>query len=463
MVILQLLKHGLVQHYHDPLLAGHHDLQELAKSYRQVALARERLADSLLWPPATRAWWRRIRRHLPRRADAVLAQAEAARLPHCGTGLGRPTDIDLRCSVSSVVLNILLSLGTPPKIGRPHVPGRLPSSRHPSYHPAMPSQLFAAVIATLLLVGVVVAEAQQAARQATIGVLSGLSREERQDSLEAFRRELRALGWEEGKNLSIEERYADGDVARLPALSEELVQRKVEIIVVSTSAATSAAMRATNTIPIVMVDVGDPLTSKFVSNLARPGGNVTGTTNMALGLTQKRLEILKEALPSARRIAMMLHPESVIGATLWRDAEIAARHLGLRLQRLEIRSRDDLRRAFQAAVNARADAMVPLADPLNAVLTDDILDLAARYRLPTMMEDRGSVDAGALLAYYSDPHKAYSRVASYVARILDGTKPGELPVEQPTTFELAINLKTAKALGLDVPATLLARADEVIE
>jgi len=360
-------------------------------------------------------------------------------------------------------LYILLSPGTAPKSAGRRVPGRLPSSRHPSYHPAMPSQLFASVIATLLLAGVAVAEAQQAARQATIGVLSGLSREERQDSLETFRRELRALGWEEGKNLSIEERYADGDVARLPALSEELVQRKVEIIVVSTSAATSAAMRATNTIPIVMVDVGDPLTSKFVSNLARPGGNVTGTTNMALGLTQKRLEILKEALPSARRIAMMLHPESVIGATLWRDAEIAARHLGLRLQRLEIRSRDDLRRAFQAAVNARADAMVPLADPLNAVLTDDILDLAARYRLPTMMEDRGSVDAGALLAYYSDPHKAYSRVAFYVARILDGTKPGELPVEQPTTFELAINLKTAKALGLTIPPSLRQRADQVIE
>jgi putative ABC transport system substrate-binding protein len=327
----------------------------------------------------------------------------------------------------------------------------------------MRSRLFTAVMAILLLAGVVVGEAQQAARQATIGVLSGISREGRQVSLEAFRRELRAMGWEEGQNLSIEERFADGDVTRLPALSEELVQRKVEVIVASTSAATSAAMRATNTIPIVMVDVGDPLTSKFVTNLARPGRNVTGTTNMALGLTQKRLEILKEALPGARRVAMMLHPDSVIGATLWRDAGTAAQHLGLRLQRLEIRNRDDLRRAFEAAANARADALVPLADPLNAVLTDDILDLAAKYRLPTMMEDRSSVEAGALLAYYSDPQRAYRRVASYVARILNGEKPGDLPVEQPTTFELAINLKTAKALRLTIPPSLLARADQVIE
>jgi putative ABC transport system substrate-binding protein len=327
----------------------------------------------------------------------------------------------------------------------------------------MPSKLFAAVLAIPLLVGVVVGEAQQAARPATIGVLSGTSREWQQVPLEAFRRELRGLGWEEGKNLSIEERFSDGDSARLPALSEELVQRKVEIIITSTSAATSAAMRATKTIPIVMVDVGDPLTSKFIAALARPGGNVTGTTNMALGLTQKRLEILKEALPGARRIAMMLHPESMIGATLWRDAEAAARHLNLRLQRLEIRNRDDLGRAFQIAVNAKADAVVPLADPLNAVLTRDILELAARHRLPTMMEERNSVEVGALLSYYANREHAYGRVASYVARILDGVKPGDLPVERPTTFELAINLKTAKALGLTIPRSLLQRADHVIE
>ena len=327
----------------------------------------------------------------------------------------------------------------------------------------MRSQLSTAVIAILVLAGVVVGEAQQAARQATIGLLSGTSREGRRAALDTFRKELRELGWEEGRTLSIEERFADGDVAQLPGLSEELVQRKVEAIVAATSAATHAAMTATKTIPIVMVDVGDPLASKFVASLARPGGNVTGTTNMALGLTQKRLEILKDAIPSARRIALLLHPESLIGPTLLRDAETAGRHLGLRLQRLEIRSPDDLRGAFQAAANAKADAVVPLADPLNAVLTRDILDLAARYRLPTMMEERNSVDAGALLAYYSDPQDAYSRVAAYVARILNGAKPSDLPVEQPTIFQLAINLKTAKALGLTIPQVLLQRADHVVE
>ena len=321
---------------------------------------------------------------------------------------------------------------------------------------------FLGTLGTALLVGpgAAVAEAQQ---QATIGVLSGLSREARQAPLGAFRRELRELGWEEGRNLSIEERFADADVARLPALCEELLRRNVEIIIAATSVATSTAMAATTTVPIVMVDVGDPLSSKFVATLGRPGGNVTGTTNLALGLTQKRLEILKDALPGARRIAMMLHPESVIGATLWRDAQTAARRLRLTLQRLEIRNRNDLRRAFQAAVNARADALVPLADPLNAVLTSDILDLAARYRLPTMMEDLGSVEAGALLAYYSDPEHSYRRVAFYVARILDGAKAADLPVEQPTTFELAINLKTARALNLRIPPSVLQRADRVIE
>lgn len=217
----------------------------------------------------------------------------------------------------------------------------------------MPSRAFIAVIAILpLLVVVVVGEAQQLAKPATIGVLSATSREWKRASLEAFRRELRELGWEEGRNLTIEERFADGDVTRLPALSEELVQLKVEIILAATSAGTRAAMGATKTTPIVMVDVGDPVTTKFVATLARPGGNVTGMTNMALGLTQKRLAILKETLPNARRIAMISHPDNLIGAPQWRDAEMAARNLGLRVQRLEIRTRDDLRRAAPLAGTA---------------------------------------------------------------------------------------------------------------
>src|SRR5580765_8409073 len=175
----------------------------------------------------------------------------------------------------------------------------------------MPPQLFTAVIAILLLAGAAVGDAQQAGKPVTIGVLGGTSREWQQATLEVLRQRLRELGWEEGRNLAIEERFADGDVARLTALSEELVQRKVEIIVAATSAATRAAMRATKIIPIVMVDVGDPLASKFVASLARPGGNVTGTTNMAVGLTQKRLGILKETLPGARRIAMILHPDNL--------------------------------------------------------------------------------------------------------------------------------------------------------
>ena len=328
---------------------------------------------------------------------------------------------------------------------------------------AMPSRLCTAVIAILLLSSVVVAEAQQAAKPVTIGVLSALSPEWNRASLEAFRRGLRDLGWEEGRNLTIDERFADGDAARLPGLVDELVRRPVDIILASTSASTRAAKKATKTIPIVMVDVGDPVTTKLVTNLARPGGNVTGIANMALGLTQKRLAILKEALPTASRIAILSNPDNLIGPQQWRDAQVAARHLGLTLQRLDIRTRNDLKPAFAAAVKARADAVVPLADPLATVLTRDILELAARYRLPTMMENRAQVEAGALMAYHANPHDAYRRAASYVDRILDGAKPGDLPVEQPTNLELAINLKAAKALGVTIPPAVLLQASAVIE
>jgi putative ABC transport system substrate-binding protein len=318
-------------------------------------------------------------------------------------------------------------------------------------------RFFAALIAVVLFAGVVVAAAQQ---PVTIAVLSGQSRESSGGSLEAFREALRDLGWD---SVTIEERFADGDAARLPALADELVRRDVAVILTSTSAATRAAKKATKTIPIVMVDVGDPVTTKLVTNLARPGGNVTGTTNMALGLTQKRLAILKEALPGATRIAMLSHPDNLIAPPQWRDAQAAAQRLGLRLQRLDIRTRDDLTRAFQAAVNAKADAVGPMADPLTTALTRDILELAARHRLPTMMENRAQVEAGALLAYHADPRDAYRRAASYVDRILKGAKPGDLPVQQPTNFELVINLKTAKALGLTIPPSVLLQANAVIE
>jgi len=281
--------------------------------------------------------------------------------------------------------------------------------------------------------------------------------------LAAFRGGLRELGWEEGKNLAIEERFADGDFSRLPALADELVRRKVDVIVVATSAATSTVMAATNTIPIVMLDVGDPVSSKFVTNLAKPSGNVTGFTNLALGLTEKRLALLKETLPRARRIGMLSHADSPIRAPQWRDARGAAPRLGLTLQRMDIRNRGDLPRAFQAAATARADAVVAMPDALNTVLTREILELAAKHRLPVMVEDRERVEAGALLSYGTDPRDLYRRAASYVDRILKGAKPGDLPVEQPTIFELVINLKIATTLGLTIPPAVLLRADSVIE
>jgi len=311
-----------------------------------------------------------------------------------------------------------------------------------------------------MLAGASVGDAQEAPGSATIG---GTSREWRKSSLAAFRGGLRELGWEEGKNRTIEERFADGEFSRLPALADEVVRRKVDVIVVATSAATSTVMAATKTIPIVMLDVGDPMSSKLVTNLAKPGGNVTGFTNLALGLTEKRLALLKETLPRATRIGMLSHADSPIRAPQWRDAAEAAPRLGVTLQPMDIRNRGDLPRAFQAAANARADAVVAMADALNTVLTREILELGAKHRLPVMVEDRERVEAGALLSYGTDPRDLYRRAASYVDRILKGAKPGDLPVEQPTTFELVINVKAAKALGLTIPPAVLLRADAVIE
>ena len=326
------------------------------------------------------------------------------------------------------------------------------------------SRLVIAVLTIAVLAGAGIGEAQEA-RSVTIGVLGGMSREWRKSSLEALRTGLRELGWEEGKNLAVEERFADGELSRVPALAEELVRRNVDLIIAASSSSTRAAMTATKTkpIPIVMVDVGDPLASKFVTNLARPGGSVTGFTNLALGLTEKRLAILKEMLPGATRVALLAHTDSPIRAPQWRDAAEVAPRLGLTLHRMDIRNRGDLPRAFQAAANARADAVMALADALNTVLTREILELGAKHRLPVMVEDRERVEAGGLLSYAAEPRETYRRAASYVDRILRGTKPGDLPVEQPTTFELLINLRTAKSLGLAIPPTVLLRADAVIE
>jgi len=307
------------------------------------------------------------------------------------------------------------------------------------------------------------AKAQPAGTPVKIGVLSPLSRKTTVAGWTAFRQGLRDLGWEEGRNIVIEVRFADGKLDRLRGLAEELLNLNVSLLVSQNTPGTRAAIAATKTVPIVMVEVGDPVATGFVTNLARPEGNVTGLTNMARDLTQKRLALLKEALPSATRIAVIMDPGDPIVPAQWREAQSAADRLGLQLQRLEMRNADDLRKAFQAAVTGKAEAALRLADPLALVLGVETADLALKHRLPLMVRARPEVEMGGLMSYYAEPLDYHRRAAYYVDRILRGAKPADLPVEQPTKFELVINLKTAKALGLTIPPSLLLRADQVIE
>jgi len=322
-------------------------------------------------------------------------------------------------------------------------------------------------LAVVLTLGVVLAplivETQQAGSSAKIGVLSPQSRETSQAAWNAFRQGLRELSWEEGRNIIIEVRFADGKLERLRGLAEELLNLNVSLIVAQNSPAARVAIAATKTVPIVFVEVGDPVATGFVTNLARPGGNVTGVTNMARDLTQKRLHLLKEALPSAIRIALIGDPDDPLVPLQWRDAQAAADRLGVQLQQLEMRNADDLRRAFQTAVNNKADAVFRLADPLALVLGVEAADLAKKHRLPLMVRGRQEVELGGLMSYSEDARAHHRRAATYVDKILKGAKPADLPVEQPTKFELVINLKTAKALGLTIPQSILVRADEIIQ
>jgi putative ABC transport system substrate-binding protein len=322
---------------------------------------------------------------------------------------------------------------------------------------------FLRFVALGLLAAPRAANAQQSGKPIRIGVLTAQSRETSTASWESFRQGLRELGWKAGRNIVIEERFAEGKFDRLPALAEELLSLKVSLIVAANSPGVHAAISATKTVPIVMVEVGDPVATGFVTNLARPGGNVTGISLMLLELTQKRLALLKEAVPRATRIAVIMNPDDPIIPMQWREAEVAAGRLGVRLQRLDIRNADDLRRAFEAAVKDKADAVLRLADPLAGVLNAETVELATRHRLPTMLRTRLEVEAGGLMSYYPNARDYYRQAASHVDKILKGAKPGDLPIEQPTRIELVINLKTAKALGLTIPQSLLGRADAIIQ
>ncbi|MBI4587668.1 MAG: ABC transporter substrate-binding protein [Candidatus Rokubacteria bacterium] len=307
------------------------------------------------------------------------------------------------------------------------------------------------------------ADAQQAGRVYRIGVLSGVPPAALSSRVEAFRQGLLERGWMEGKTIALEYRHVGGQPDRFPAQAADLVRLKVDVIVTTGPAAAVAAKKATSTIPIVMATGGDVVGAGLVASLARPGGNITGLTAISPELSAKRLELLKEAFPGVSRVAVLWNPADPGAALSFRETEIAARALGVQLQSLEVRGPNDFDRAFSAITEKRADALLVVRSPVTNVHQTRIVDFAAKSRLPAMYSRTGSAEAGGLMFYGTDDHDLYRRAATYVDKILKGAKPADLPVEQPTKFELVINLKTAKALGLTIPQSILLRADKVIE
>jgi ABC-type uncharacterized transport system substrate-binding protein len=321
----------------------------------------------------------------------------------------------------------------------------------------------------VFLTAPLVAEAQQAAKIARIGWLSpnlAASLAANPHALEPFLQGLRDLGYVEGRNVVIEYRDAKGKYERLPALAAELVALKVDVIVGSGTPAPLAAKQATRTLPIVFIGAGDPVGSGLVTSLARPGGNVTGLSNLTVELVGKCLEQLTQAVPRVSRVAALWQPGAMGERTekdMLKAADVAGRALGVRLQFVEARGPADFDRAFSDMTKARAGALTVLSGVMFFNERRRLVDLAAKHRLPAVYQVREWVDAGGLMAYGPNILDLFRRAATYVDKILKGAKPGDLPVEQPTKFELVINLKTAKALGLTIPQSVLGRADEVIQ
>ncbi len=327
----------------------------------------------------------------------------------------------------------------------------------------MKRRRFIAVVAGGLLAAPLAAQAQQAGKVARIGRLSPLSAETDAPNLAAFRKGLRELGWIEGQHFTIEARFAEGKPERLAGLAADLVRQRVDVILTGSNAGALAAKRATGTIPIVMVTTGDPVGAGIVASLGRPGGNVTGVTALGQALNVKRLELIKEAVPGVTRVVALINPASPYTAPFLKEREGAARALGLEVRVLEAPDSGSFEKVFAAMASERAGALMVQTDALFITHRRRIVELVARNRVPAVYGEREFVDAGGLLFYGASFADMYRDAAGYADKILKGAKPADLPVEQPTKLELVINLKSAKALGLTIPPSLLQRADQVIE
>lgn len=323
----------------------------------------------------------------------------------------------------------------------------------------------AVVLVAVLLLGAVAAPGSSHAQSAgppRVGWLSFNAATQFPAQIEAFRQGLRELGYVEGKSIVIETRFADARQERLLDLAAELLRSSVSVIVAANPPALQAAQQATRALPIVTRMSDDPVASGLVASLARPGGNITGVYSLVGELDAKRLELLRDAIPGLARVALLMNSATPGSAPRLAESEAAARRLGLQLQVLDATRPEALAPAFRSATAARAQALITLRNPVIVINLKRVVGLAAESRLPAMYDSREFVDAGGLMAYGTSLTELYRRMATYVDKILKGARPGDLPIEQPTTFELAVDLRTARALGLTIPPSFLQRADRVI-
>ena len=326
----------------------------------------------------------------------------------------------------------------------------------------MTSKIVICLLLTFFLITVSLAQAQQPAKVPRIGYLGGGSRSSYPARIEVFRQGLRELGYVEGKNIVVEYRYAEGKADRERELAAELARLKVDVIVTGGPTSTRAAKEATVTIPIVMAQDGDPVANGFVASLARPGGNITGLSTLAPELSGKRLELLKEIVPKLSRVTVIGNSTEPSNAQLLREMELAAGALKVKLQYLDVLSSKDIETAFRAAAKGGADGVVMLGSAVFNSHRKQIVDLAVKSRLPATYTRPEYVEDGGLMTYGPSINDLFRRAAAYVDKILKGAKPADLPVEQPKKFELIINLKAAKQIGLTIPPNVLVRADKVI-
>ena len=325
--------------------------------------------------------------------------------------------------------------------------------------PSMERRTFMALVAGSVLAAPLAAGAQQPGKVYRLGVMLASSASNN-PLLDAFRQGLRELGWMDGKNIELEIR-GDGNSERYPAIAAELIRLRVDMIVVANSPAAAAAKNATSTLPIVMVTVGNPVGRGLVDSIARPGGNITGLTIMEADIVGKQLQLLKETIPRASRVSVVRNARAASLSS--KNLEVAAQLLAIQPQILEVRSPEEFDNAFSTMIRGRSDALLVMSDSMFFVHRKRLADLAIKARLPTMFTTSEYAEAGGLMAYGASSLYNFRRAAVYVDKILKGAKPADLPIEQPTQFEFVINLKTAKALGVTIPPSLLGRADRVIQ